>query len=96
MISSGSFTAALLTATLSAPASSTRLGVFDGADAAADRERDEQLVGGAACQVDDGVARVGGRGDVEEDDLVGALGVVAGGEFDGIARVAQADEVRRL
>ena len=35
-------------------------------------------------------------GDVEEDQLVGALGVVALGQLDRIAGVAQADEVRAL
>ena len=34
--------------------------------------------------------------DVEEDELVGALAVVALGELDRVARVAQADEVRSL
>ena len=37
-----------------------------------------------------GVAR---GGDVEEDEFVGALLVVAIGQFDGIARIAQVDEV---
>ena len=36
------------------------------------------------------------RGDVEEDELVGALGVVALGELDRVARVADVDEVRAL
>ena len=36
------------------------------------------------------------RGDVEEDELVGALGVVARGELDRVAGVAQVDEVRAL
>ena len=35
-------------------------------------------------------------GDVEEHELVGALGVVALGELDRVARVAQIDEVRAL
>ena len=35
-------------------------------------------------------------GDVEEDELVGALGVVALRQLDRIARVAQADEVGAL
>ena len=37
-----------------------------------------------------------GGGDVEEDELVRALGVVARGELDGIARVADIDEVHAL
>ena len=36
-------------------------GVVDAADAAADRERDEHLLGGAAHDVDDGVASIGRR-----------------------------------
>ena len=35
-------------------------------------------------------------GDVEEDELVGALGVVALGQLDGVAGVADVDEVRAL
>ena len=42
------------------------------------------------------VAVVGRRGDVEEHQLVGALGVVAGGQLDRIAGVAQVDEVDAL
>ena len=58
-------------------------GVVDTADPAADGERDEHLLGGAAGDVEDRVAGVGRRRDVEEDELVGAFGVVAGGELDG-------------
>ena len=72
------------------------LGVVDRADAAADRERDEALVGDAARELDDRVALVARRRDVEEDELVGALGVVARGELDGVARVTDVDEVRAL
>ena len=46
--------------------------------------------------LDHRVAAVGRRGDVEEDELVGALGVVAGRELDRIAGVAQVDEVHAL
>ena len=73
-----------------------RLGVLDRADAAADRERDEDVVGGAAGQLDDRLALLVRGGDVEEDELVGALGVVALGQLDRVARVAQADEVGAL
>ena len=44
----------------------------------------------------DQVAPVAGRGDVEEGQLVGALLVVAGGDLDRIAGVAQLDEVDAL
>src|ERR1700729_2049563 len=68
------------------------LGVGHRADAAADRERDEHVIGGPARELDDGVALVRGRGDVEEHELVRARGVVATGQLDGIAGVAQVDE----
>ena len=73
-----------------------RLGVLDRADAAADREGDEDVVGGAPGQLDDRLALLVRGGDVEEDQLVGALGVVALGQLDRIAGVAQADEVGAL
>ena len=65
-------------------------------DPAPDRERDEDLVGGARHHVDHGVALVRRRGDVEERDLVGALGVVAGGQLDRVALVGQVDEAHAL
>lgn len=43
--------------------------------------------------VQDGVAVVGGGGDVEEGDFVRALVVVTFGHGDGVARIAQAEEV---
>ena len=46
--------------------------------------------------VDHRVATVGRRGDVEEDQLVGALAVVARGQLDRIAGVAEVDEVDAL
>ena len=95
-ISSGRATAAEFTRSLSAPASSTAWASRDRADAAADRERDEDVVGGAAGELDDRVALLVRRGDVEEHELVGALGVVALGELDGVAGVADVDEVRAL
>ena len=73
-----------------------RLGVLDRADAAADREGDEDVVGRAPGQLDDRLALLVRGGDVEEDQLVGALGVVALGQLDRVARVAQADEVGAL
>jgi hypothetical protein len=66
------------------------------ADPAADRERHEDVVGRAPGQVDQRVATLVGGGDVEEDELVGAGGVVALGQLDRIARVADVDEVRAL
>ena len=68
------------------------LRVLDRADAAADREWDEHVVRGATGQVDDGVAALVRGGDVEEDQLVGALRVVGERGLDGVARVAQVHE----
>ncbi len=95
-MSSGRSSAAEFTDTLSAPASRTACASADRAHAAADRERHEHLVGGAARQPRDRVALLVRRGDVEEDELVGALAVVVGGELDGIAGVADVDEFDTL
>ena len=66
------------------------------ANAAAHRERDEDLARRARHHVRHDVARVAGRGDVEEDQFVGAIAVVAVGQFHGVARIAQVDEVDAL
>ena len=63
--------------------------VLDGADAAADGQGHETLVGGALDDLDHGGAAMRAGGDVEEDHFVGALLVVAEGQFDGVADVAQ-------
>src|SRR5439155_12908736 len=46
--------------------------------------------------VDDDGPRVGRGGDVEEDQLVGAFGVVPGGALHGVAGVAQRHEAHAL
>jgi hypothetical protein len=66
--------------------------VVDRADPAADGEGDEDLLGGAGGHLDHRVAGVGGGDDVEEDHLVGALGVVPSRQLDRVAGVAQAHE----
>ena len=71
-------------------------GVVDGADAAANGQRDEHLLGSAIDDIDHRVAAVRRRGDVEEHQLVGAFCVVAGGQLDRVAGVAQPDEVDPL
>src|SRR5262249_11820337 len=70
--------------------------VVDLSDSAADRQGNEDLARGAGDDVDHGLTIVAGCGDVEEYQLVSALIVVAGGELDGIAGVAQAYEVDAL
>src|SRR5439155_16333125 len=73
-----------------------RLGVGDRPDPAADRERDEHVVGRAPRELDDRVALLVRCRDVQEDELVGAFGVVALGELHRVAGVAVVDEVRAL
>src|SRR3954465_12573265 len=104
-------TAAELTLTLSAPASSTAWAsrtermpppIVNGMKTlSAVRRAGPANVGGSSCGA--GVwesrhrcALLVGRGDVEEHELVGALGVVALGELDRVAGVADVDEVRPL
>ena len=58
-------------------------------DAAADGERDLQLLGGVLDQLDDRIVAEDGRGDVEEDELVRAEVGVARRELDRVAHVAQ-------
>jgi hypothetical protein len=73
-----------------------RLSIGDRADPAADRERDEDFVGGAAGKVDNRLPALMRCGDVQEDELVGALGVVARRELDRVAGIADVDEVGSL
>ena len=73
-----------------------RLDVVDGAHAAADRQRHEAGFRRAPHDVQHGAAVFVGGGDVEEAELVGAGGVIGDRRFDGIAGVAQIDEVDAL
>ena len=70
--------------------------ILHGADAAADRKRDENAVRNARHDVDHDIARVGGSRDVEQHELVRILAVVLDRRFDGVARVAQIDKIRPL
>ena len=92
-MSSGSRTAAELSEILSAPAVSiARM-------SSAERMPPptvygmKTLLGGARRDVEHRRALLVGRGDVEEDELVGARLVVDGGQLDRIAGVAQVHEV---
>ena len=68
----------------------------DGPHAAADGQRDERAAGRALDDVEErGAALRGGR-DVEEDELVGALGRVALGELGRIPLIDEVDEARAL
>ena len=95
-ISSGRAIAALFTPTLSAPWPSRR------ATSSVERTPPPTVSGMKTCSaialhhVVGRRAVVDGRRDVEEGELVGALLVVARGEFDGVAGVAQVQEVDAL
>ena len=69
---------------------------LDGAHAAAHGQRHEALFGGPCHDVEDGVAVLVARRDVEEGELVGAGGVVDPRLLDRIAGVAQIDELHAL
>ena len=62
----------------------------------AHRERNEQLLSRSRNNIEHRGALVARRGDVEKHHLVGALGVVAHGEFNGVAGVAQPNKVDTL
>ena len=73
-----------------------RARVLEPRHAAADRERDRQLLGGALDELEHGAAPLDRRRDVEEDELVGAELRVAGRELDRVADVAQRLEADAL
>src|SRR5262249_42546092 len=66
---------------------------FERTDAATCGQGDGKLLGGAANGFEEGGAIVACGGDVEDNEFVGAFGVVARGEFHGITGVAQAFEM---
>ena len=67
--------------------------VFHGAHTATHGERNEHLAGHGLDDVQDQVAPVTGGSDVQKRELVGALGVVARGNFDRVACIAQFDKI---
>jgi hypothetical protein len=71
-----------------------RRGDIGRVDPAADAEGDREPLGDAGRELDDGAAALVRRGDVEEDELVGALAVVARRERDRVAAVAKIEESR--
>src|SRR5262249_6045327 len=73
-----------------------RLGVGNRANPAADRERNREPLGDARDKVDERRAILERRGDVEEHELVRAGVRVRAAELDGIADVAEPDEVHAL
>ena len=78
------------------PGAQDRLDVLERAQPSAHGERDEDAVGDGPNHAGDDVAAVRRRRDVEEHELVGALGVVARRGRHRVPGVAQVDEVRPL
>ena len=70
--------------------------IFQRAHAATHRQRDKNLAGHRFNDVQDQVTAVAGGGNVQKRQLVGALLVVSGSHLDGIARIAQANEIDAL
>jgi len=70
--------------------------LLDALDAAADRKRDEDVLGYFLHHVDDGLARADRGGDVQEDQLVGSHVTVSGPQLDRVAGVAEVEEVDPL
>ena len=67
-----------------------------GAHAATDRQRYEYLIGNLLDHVQDDVTLIGTGGDIQKSEFVRPLLIVATGDFDGIARVTQRNEVHTL
>ena len=70
--------------------------IRDGPDAAAHGQRNENLARGARHHVGHDFARIAGSGDVEKNQFVRALAVIALGQLHRIARIAQARQSSRL
>ena len=73
-----------------------RADIVDGVDATADRQRNEHLRGDRLDHVVEQATVLDARADVEKGEFVGALFIVAPGDLDRVARVAQVDEVDAL
>ena len=92
----GSATAAVLSETLSAPARRTSRISSTVRTPPPDGQRDERPARGPLDDVEQRAAALGRRGDVEEDELVGAFGGIALGELGRIALVDEVDEAGAL
>jgi hypothetical protein len=70
--------------------------VLDATHTAANRKRQENLLGGHAHHIDHCRSAVGRSSDIEKADLVRSLAVVFGSNLDWITSVAQLDETHTL
>src|SRR5580704_9687849 len=67
--------------------------VVQGANSAARGERDCELGGYPADRFQEGGSAVARGGDIQDDQFIGAFGVVTSRQSDGIASVAQANKI---
>ena len=81
---------------LVSPGAQHHAGIVDTANAAADSEGDEHLLGGSPHHIDHRVAVIGRRRYVEEDELVRAFRVIAGSQLHRVAGVSDVDEAHTL
>jgi len=70
-----------------------RADVVDVAHASSDRQGNEHLVGHGTDHLVEQPAGLHACPDIEEGELIGALAVVAAGDFDRVAGIAQVDEI---
>ena len=78
------------------PAAQQAVHVVDRAHAATDSERDEHLLGRAPHHVVGGRPITAAGRDIEEGQLVGPLGAIGAGQFNGVAGVTKVLEVDAL
>ena len=70
--------------------------IFQRAHASTHRQRNENLAGHRFNDVQDQITTVAGGGNVQKRQLVSTLLVISGSHLDGIARIAQANEINAL
>ena len=76
--------------------SQQRLDVFDAAHSAAYRQRHETGLRGSPHHIQHGAAVFVGCRDIEKAELIGAGSIISDRAFDGIAGIAQIDEIDAL
>ncbi len=78
------------------PGAQHTIHIINGANSAADRERNKNLRGGALHHIDHNRALVAAGGDVIKDQFIGAGCVICGGQRHGIAGIAMIEERNAL
>jgi hypothetical protein len=70
--------------------------IVDLGDSPADRERDEHLLGDSGGNIEEQSTAFVRCGDIQENQFVSALAIVGGGQFHGIAGIAESEELNPL